>query len=396
MKVVVVGYGSRGDVEPCAAVARELQRRGHDVRMAVAPDRLALVEAAGLDAVAYGPDTRERMGAFAKVVAHVPNPISALPEVMEQLTRTWAAKSETLTSLAPGADVLLAGMNEQELVANVAERQGIPLAGVHFFPSQILSSGVLQAGMTREAANVQRRALGLAETTEAAPVALEIQAYEDFCLPGLADSWGDAAARRPFVGGLTLELPTDDDDEVSAWIAAGTPPICFGLGGTPIASPAETAGMIGAACGQLGERALICAGPNDFGGAPRFDHVRVVAAVNHAAVLPACRAAVHHGGAGTTAAGMRAGIPAVVLWLWLDQPTWAAALQRLGIGSGRPFSATTTDSLVADLRSILTPECAARAREVAARMTPAPESAASAADLVEGVAAGRRPGRQRG
>lgn len=54
MKIVLAAYGSRGDVEPCAAVARELQGRGHDVRIALSPDQLGLAESAGLRAVAYG------------------------------------------------------------------------------------------------------------------------------------------------------------------------------------------------------------------------------------------------------------------------------------------------------------------------------------------------------
>ena len=58
MKFVLACYGTRGDVEPCAAVGRELLRRGHEVRMAVPPDLVGFVEAAGLPAVAYGPDSQ--------------------------------------------------------------------------------------------------------------------------------------------------------------------------------------------------------------------------------------------------------------------------------------------------------------------------------------------------
>ena len=58
MKFVLASYGTRGDVEPCAAIGRELLRRGHEVRMAVPPDLVGFVESAGLAAVAYGPDPR--------------------------------------------------------------------------------------------------------------------------------------------------------------------------------------------------------------------------------------------------------------------------------------------------------------------------------------------------
>jgi vancomycin aglycone glucosyltransferase len=392
MKVVLAGYGSRGDVEPCVAVGRELLRRGHDVSMAVPPDMLGFVESAGLAAVAYGPDSREQMNTATDIVrdlsTNIQNPISVLSEVIEHVSQVKAEKSATLTSLATGADLLVAGFNEQGVAANVADYYGIPLAALHFFPTRIWSSGGLVSPITKETDDAQRRALGLLDATGPS-TALEIQAYDELCLPGPAAEWveSDGLRRfRPFVGALTLELPTDADDEVLSWIAAGTPPIYFGFGSTPIASPAETVAVISAACTQLGERALICSGPNDFTDVPQFDHVKVVGPVNHAAIFPACRAVVHHGGAGATAAGLRAGIPTLILWFWLDQPVWAAGITRLEVGSGRPFSASTQESLVADLRSILTPQYATRARAVAAQMTQPAKSVASAADLLEDAA----------
>ena len=397
MKFVLAGYGSRGDVEPCAAVGRELLRRGHDVRMAAPPNMLDFVESAGFAAVAYGPDSREEMnpaaGLFRNLLPKFQNPISALPEVIAHVGQVKMEKGATLTSLADGADLLLAGFNEQGLAANVAEYYGIPLAVLHFFPARIWSSWGLFSAITKQTEDAQRRVLGLPEATEAPTRSLEIQAYDEFCLPGPAAEWVESDGQRLFVGALTLELPTDADDEVLSWIADGTPPVYFGFGSTPVTPLDDTVAMINAACAQLGERALICSGPNDLTDTPHFDHVKIVGSVNHAAVFPACRAVVHHGGAGTTAAAMRAGIPMLILWLWMDQPMWAAAVERLEVGSGRQFLATTQESLVADLRAILTPHCVARAREVAARMTKTAQSVASAADLVEDTASGQRSAR---
>jgi vancomycin aglycone glucosyltransferase len=310
-----------------------------------------------------------------------------LTEVVEHVSQVKADKSATLTTVAQGADLLVAGFNEQGLAANVAEYYGIPLAALHPFPTRIWSQESMVSVITQQTDDAQRHALGLPEATRpSARKSLEIQAYDALCLPGSVAEWVDLDGRRPFVGALTLELPTDVDDEVLSWIAAGTPPIYFGFGSTPIPSPAETAAVIGAACAQLGERALICGGPNDFTDMPRLDNVKVVGAVNHAAIFPACRAAVHHGGPGTTAAAMRAGIPMLVLWFWLDQPMWAAGVERLKVGAARAFSASTLDSLVADLRAILAPQCGARAREVAAQMTTAAQSVTTAADLLEETA----------
>jgi len=144
--------------------------------------------------------------------------------------------------------------------------------------------------------------------------------------------------------------------------------------------------MIGAACAQLGERALVCSGWSDFSDLPHFDHVKVVGTMNYAAAFPACRALVHHGGMGTTSAGLRAGVPMLISWTAPDQAIWAARVKGLKVGSGRRFSATTRESLVADLRRILTPQYVARAREIATQMTKPAESVANAADLLENFA----------
>jgi UDP:flavonoid glycosyltransferase YjiC (YdhE family) len=243
--------------------------------------------------------------------------------------------------------------------------------------------------LTKEAEDAQRRELGLPRATGPSPRriaergSLEIQAYDDICFPGLAAEWAKCGGRRPFVGALTMELTTDADDEVASWIAAGTPPICFASGSIPVESPADTVEMISTACAQLGKRALVCAGGTDFSGIQISDNVKVVGVVNYAAVFPACRAIVHHGGSGTTAASLRAGVPALILWTVGDQPFWGNQLKRLKVGTARRVSTTTRESLVEDLRQILAPEYAANAREIATRMTKPAESVAKAADLME-------------
>ena len=323
--------------------------------------------------------------------------------------------STTLTSLADGADLLFTGLDFEEPAANVAEYYDIPLATLHHVPMRangqlvpILPSPLARSAMTvfewlawrlrKKVEDAQRRELGLPKATGPSPRriaergSLEIQAYDEVCFPGLAAEWAKWDGQRPFVGALTMELPTDADDEVASWIAAGTPPIFFGFGSMPVESPADTLAMISAACAQLGERALVCAGWSDFSDVPHFDHVKVVGAVNYAAIFPACRAVVHHGGAGTTAAGLRAGVPTLILSMDVDQTLWGAQVKRLKVGTARRFSTTTRESLVADLRTILAPQYVARAREIATRMTKPAESVAAAADLVENFARSRRVG----
>ena len=157
----------------------------------------------------------------------------------------------------------------------------------------------------------------------------------------------------------------------------------------PVKSFGATVEMISAACAELGERALIYVGANDIGDTWDTDRVKIAGAMNHATIFPACRAVVHHGGAGTTATGMRAGVPTLILWVTADQPIWAAEVKRLGVGSARRFSSTTKESLVAELRRILAPRYFARARDVATRMTEPGESVTATADLLEKAASPR-------
>jgi UDP:flavonoid glycosyltransferase YjiC (YdhE family) len=423
MKFVLASWGSRGEVEPSAAVGRELLRRGHEVRMAVPPDLVGFAEAAGLAAVAYGPDVqavldpvRDFWTCFFRNFWRIQDLNRLGLEISEPFAQCWEEMDTTLTSLADGADLLFTSLSFEQLPANVAEYYDIPLATLHWFPMRangqllpFLPAPLGRSAMTvyewlswggavKEIDVAQRRELGLPKATCPWPRritergSLEIQAYDEVCFPGLAAEWAKFDGQRPFVGTLTMELPTDADEEVASWIAAGTPPIFFGFGSIPVESPDDTIGMISAACAQLGERALVGSGCSNFSDIPHLEHVKVVDAVNYAAAFPACRAVVHHGGSGTTAAGMRAGIPTLILSTDLNQTLWGATVKRLKAGTARRFSTTTQQSLVADLRTILAPQYAARAREIATGMTKPAESVAAAADLVENFARLKRGG----
>ena len=381
MKFVLATWGSRGDVEPNLAVGRELVRRGHDVCMAVPPDLVGFTEAAGVAAVGFGPEARSILDAhrdfwtcFFSHPWRIQDLIRARRDIAGPLFQGWQEMSTTLMSLAEGADLLFTGINFEDAAANVAEYYDIPLATLHYFPlrpnGQVLPSLPAPLGRsavtafwwlswrgTKKVEDAQRRDLGLPKATGSAPRritdrgSLEIQAYDEACFPGLEAEWAKWDRQRPFVGTLTLELATDADEEVASWVAAGTPPIYFGFGSIPVESPADTIAMIGAACAQLGERALIGAAGTDFSDVPVPEHVKVVGTLNYATIFPACRALVHHGGSSTTPIAMRAGVPQLILFWDLVHAVYGAAVKRLKVGTARRFSTATEKSLVADLRT---------------------------------------------
>ncbi|MGV0714070.1 glycosyltransferase [Mycolicibacterium sp. XJ662] len=418
MKVVLACHGVRGDVEPCIVIGRELLRRGHDVQIVVPPNVVGFAESAGLAATAWGSDSQVMMDAqrdYWTCFFRIPS----RPKELERLGRhigeivmqCWTQDAfATLASLAEGANLIVAGNGFEQFAANVAEYYGIPFVTVDFFPMRAngqvlpylpppLGRAVMKvyermswAGPVKQVEDAQRRQLGLPKAKTPWPNriaqcgALEIQAYDETVVPGLAAEWAKWGGRRPFVGTLTLESPTYFDDEVISWIGSGPPPIFFGFGSVPVGSPADTIAMISAVSEQLGERALVGAGATDFSAISYPPHVKVVRQVNFARIFPHCRAVVHHSGAGTIAACLRGGAPQVGLWTLPDQWLRTAQLKRLGVGTGRRFSTTTAQTLLTDLRRVLAPRYQTRAHEFAARMSKPAESAAVAADLAEGFA----------
>jgi len=184
MRFVLAVHGTRGDVEPCAAVGLELQRRDHDVHMAVAPNMVDFVESAGLAAVRYGPDSQEQLSAasdFIRNVMKIQHPNNIVRAIKDIYAQGWAEMSGTLTSLAGGADLLFTGHTYQGVALNVAEYHDIPLAALHYFPvranghlgiaslpaippftrSAMKTAWWLYWRITKEAEDSQRRELGL-------------------------------------------------------------------------------------------------------------------------------------------------------------------------------------------------------------------------------------------
>ncbi|GAA2234865.1 glycosyltransferase [Promicromonospora sukumoe] len=448
MRHVMALVGSRGDVQPALAVALELRRRGHEVVTGVAPNLVPLAGRLGLDPVPLGIDSAALLGSdLVRRDMRSAHPVRRVRALRAVASAGWDELRTGLLALLDdvgGADTVVTGLLGQEVAAAVAERRGLAMAALHYCP--VRANGVVSPvsgvrgpratrtvwalgervrwGLTRRAENDQRAALGLGGTRVHLPTrlrdagAVEVQAYDPALAPGLVGEWGP---RRPLTGFLAL----DDDARarlgetgsgsgvdgggdggaasLDAWLDDGEPPVYVGFGSMPVADPAALLAAVDAACADLGVRALVSAGWNDFSGAdgarradgatgapgPDGKRVRVVGAVDHAAVLPRCRAAVHHGGAGTTAAALRAGLPAVVGWYSADQPMWGDLLRGAGVGVARRASTLTEPGVLAGaLAEVLDDATAARAAALGGRLVPPDHAVAAAADAVVSASAG--------
>ncbi|WP_197513537.1 glycosyltransferase, partial [Mycobacterium sp. E2462] len=215
MKFALACYGTRGDVEPSAAVGRELLRRGHEVRIAVPPEQVGFAESTGLTAVPYGPEVRDFLDEdFLRNMWRdfFRDPVRLIQRVWEPIIRYWSDVSATLVPFADGADLLSTGLNFEQAAANVAEHYDIPLAALHHFPMRAngqlvpaVPAPLLRSAMTtiewlfwrstKEVDNAQRRQLGLPTATHRSQRritdrgGLEIQGYDRVWFPGLAQEW---------------------------------------------------------------------------------------------------------------------------------------------------------------------------------------------------------------
>lgn len=403
--------GTRGDIQPAVVIGAELGRRGHDVVVGAPPNLCGFVAAAGLSAEPFGYDTQAHMNSdVVRTRMRTGGPRQRWQAFTEIRDLGWSQAISDMSVLGAGADAILTGFVTEQIAAPFAESVGAACISVHHAPIRPNSavspvpaavSGLPPALnraswwltdtamwlLTRDRQNALRRELGVDGTVARSPRdRLEIQAYDPLLCPELVAEWSDD---RPFVGFLGLSgeqrrrIAADTADaELLDWVRTGTEPVYFGFGSMPVPDPAAVVGAIVTACDRLGVRALISTGWADL--APSdAENVRVVGALDHEQILPLCRVAVHHGGAGTTAAAMRAGIPSLVCWVGSDQPFWGARCVRHGVGASTRLKGLTAETLVAELTTVLAPDCARRAEEIAGELITPEQAVLRCADLIE-------------
>jgi vancomycin aglycone glucosyltransferase len=171
-----------------------------------------------------------------------------------------------------------------------------------------------------------------------------------------------------------LVLPIDGQTlapEVEAFLAAGEPPFYIGFGSMPSEDPEGTARMMVEAVRRAGARALIGAGWSGLNqGFEGARNILVVKDVPHALLFPQLRGVVHHGGAGTTFAVARAGVPQLVVPHAADQFFWGRQVHQLGLGPAPvPRPRLRVESLAAGLRELAgNPSLAQQAQRLAAEL----------------------------
>jgi sterol 3beta-glucosyltransferase len=401
LRITILTWGTRGDVQPYVALAAELEKGAHRVRLAVNENHLAWVRRTGVEVAALPFDFRSFMTSEAARGWFERADLSRfLAALAEQEHAKRHAIFDAMMDVCGDADAIVSGLHAGHRAAAIAEARGIAFARAFNFPieptaaypspylgncmpplargelrlrSHRLGLSILHRGQRADLDEARRR-LGLpavddAEEDLARREASTVHLFDERVLPR-PDDWPASVVIGgycPLPPEVRARLGEVIDEELDAWLDAGPPPIFFSFGSIPLRDPPAFLGLVRRVCREIGARALVSAGWSDLR-RDAGDEVRVVGAVDHDAVLPRCAVAVHHGGAGTTGATLAAGIPAVVCSVTYDQPLWGWRVESLGVGATLPAQRLTAERLLAALRVALDDEVAERARALGAEL----------------------------
>ncbi|WP_217275163.1 glycosyltransferase [Microbacterium hominis] len=401
-RILVVTVGSRGDVQPYVALARGLQEAGHDVTLATCGRFAPFVAEHGvafaplsddilllLDSDAGRATIDEASGALGLIRSSIRLARQAGPINERLMADVWDVARTTRPELviyhpkalaAPHVADKLGATAVQGLVVPVSVPTGdFPMIGMPALPVgrwynrftyRLAALGY--ASYDKMANRFRQETLGLAPKKRAAmsPTqpdgrALEvIHGISSHVLPRPAD-W---SARAQLTGYWFLDAPSDwtPPADLLAFLDAGDPPVYIGFGSMAGRDPERITRSVVEALEATGMRGIIATGWGGMDAAHLPPSVMHIVDAPHDWIFPRVAAVVHHGGAGTTAAGLRAGRPTVVCPFIVDQFFWGALVARSGAGSAPvPQKKITPARLAAAIREVVTDD---RIRERAAEV----------------------------
>jgi UDP:flavonoid glycosyltransferase YjiC (YdhE family) len=286
-----------------------------------------------------------------------------------------------LTAACEGADVLVA-LPYQLAGRIVHELMQIPFITVHLSPFGGYSKKFAAESSTL--INELRASYGLPWLedplgTQGSSSMLAIYAVSPALFPR-PRHWPN---HHHMTGFFFFEEEWAPDPSLARFIDSGEPPVVFSFGSVVHGSAEAMGSIVLAAIRKLGRRAVVQRGWTrlQFDAIPSF--VYVADFVPHHWLFPKAACAVHSGGAGTTAATLRAGVRSVVVPHYLDQFVWAALLEERGCSSGTvPYPDLTADRLGVAIERALNPDSRNAVHSLSARIS-SENGPVSAADLIE-------------
>ena len=387
MRIAIIASGSRGDVQPYIALGKGLHEAGHTVWLLTHHNFEALVVACGLEFWPLRGNVQEVAESEEMRALLEKGNFIAISRYTAQAAKGAAVRwAEDGMAACQGMEMLVAGLGGLFLGISLAEKLGLPLLQAYYvpftptkaFPGALLPQSTPRLGgrfnrLTHHATREimwqgSRAADKLArEQVLGLPAASFWGPYDSECLRGMPVLYGyspsvipappDWGADQHVTGYWFL-------NEGEGWtpppalidfLEAGPAPIYIGFGSMSSRKPEETAELVIAALRLANQRAILLSGWSGLQKADVPDTIFMIDSVPHSWLFPRLAAVVHHGGAGTTAAGLRAGVPSVVIPFFGDPPFWGERFASLGVGpTPVPRGKLTAERLASAIQEAVT------------------------------------------
>lgn len=414
MKITLIGFGTRGDVQPLIALGNGLKAAGHSVAISAASDFQMMVESAGFvyapiqtnmhalmnsdagkvwteesrNSVEEGRNMRRMIGQVGETFAA--DLLAAIEDadlVVSGLTSFGMAQAATQLS---GQKHVLALFSPLNPTSNPAATMMPMIPGVNIFMNKL--SGKIAQYFTywvfKEAVNKFRESLGL-----------KAQTYRDYAyefnhntkvLYGVSPQvmpqpkdWG----QQLHVTGYWVANSQSDWQPSAAlhnFLSAGEPPVYIGFGSMSNKNPEATTEIMISALQRAGRRGIIHSGWAGLQSANLPDDIFVLDFAPHDWLFPQMAGIIQHGGAGTTAAALYAGVPSSVVAHMADQPFWGRRIYELGVG-GKPIRRhnLTAENLAAAIHQITTDIPMKQKAQALAQRLKQEDGAAEAVSVIE-------------
>ncbi len=371
MRILIGGFGSRGDMQPMLALGLGLRGRGHEITMCGPPDFAGWAAELALPFAAAGGSVEGLIRRGTNRAGNV-RAVTVLREA-RVMGRAHFASMEPLVAhsdIVVASGITVAG-------ASLAERYGVPYVFVGLCPQLIPSGehphpmvarqtlpgainrltwrvGALANNLVfRAVVNREQARLGLAPIRDVWSHVIfhRLIVAAD---PALAPLPPDAPASVRQTAAVFIPEAEELPAEVEQFLDAGPPPVYVGFGSMADQDPVRTSLCILEAAREAGVRVLLSRGWAGLGGVGLPPTAHVIGHTPHGKLFPRCAAIVHHGGAGTTANAARSGVPQVLVPHLLDQFYWCHRVWQLGLSPPPiPRSLLEVEPLAVALRSCL-------------------------------------------
>ena len=382
MKLLLLAFGSRGDVQPLLPLSAGLLDAGYEVQIGAGTNFKSWIESKGIGFVDAGIDIQALMNSDVGK-EWIENSSSSPFQEARNMKRMLDANSEQMGSemvrICQEAEVLISNLPTFGMAQAIAELQGKKHIRVMLAPltpsndpantmvpmvagrKHVLNrlSGYIGIYFTywvsKETTNTFRQKLGL-----------KSWGYGDFArawnqMPVLYGLSPRAMPRNPqwnddtFVTGFWFDKPEEwsPPAPLATFLQAHPKPVYIGFGSMATKNPQATLQIMVDALKQAEQAGIIYSGWAGLQASDLPDNILLIEGAPHSWLFPRMAAVIHHGGAGTTAAGMRAGVPATIVSHMADQPYWGRRVYELGVGH-KPIARheLTTERLAEAIRAM--------------------------------------------